>query len=343
MPIAAPDVYAEMLTRARDGSFAYPAVNVTSSQALHAVLRGFAEAESDGIVQVTIPGAEYLSGRTVEDAVVGATALARFAHEVADGYSVQVALHTDHCPPERLATFVHPLLDASLHRVRRGETPLFQSHMWDGSAVPLADNLAVAEGLLRRCTEARVVLELEVGVVAGEEDGVASGSADGRLYTTPDDAIAVWKALGLGEKGLYLVALTFGNVHGIRRPSDVELRPDILRRAQDAVAREAGMVDGANPLLLVFHGGSGSSPQDVSDAVDHGVVKMNMETDLQYAFTRAVAGHMFTHYEGVLKVDGGMGSKRAYDPRAWGAAGEAAMAARVVEACVALRSAGRRL
>ena len=214
MPIATPEVYAEMLDRAKQGGFAYPAINVTSSQTLNAALRGFAEAESDGIVQVSTGGAEYLSGSTVKDMVVGATALAEFARVVADKYPVNVALHTDHCPKDKLDGFVRPLIKISQERVARGGRPLFQSHMWDGSAVPLEENLAIAAELLEECRKANIVLEVEIGVVGGEEDGVV-GEINEKLYSTVGDALATVEALGLGERGRYILAATFGNVHGV--------------------------------------------------------------------------------------------------------------------------------
>jgi fructose-bisphosphate aldolase, class II len=339
MPIATPEKYAEMLDRAKSGAFAYPAINVTSSQTLNAALRGFAEAESDGIVQVSTGGAEYLSGPTVKDMVAGASALAAFAHDVARNYDVQIALHTDHCPKDKLDSFVRPLLAISTDRVAKGEPPLFQSHMWDGSAVPLEENLQIAEELLAAAAKANVVLEIEVGVVGGEEDGV-SHEINEKLYSTAEDGLATAAALGTGDKGRYLTALTFGNVHGVYKPGNVQLRPDILAEIQRAVGDQTGV---EKPFDLVFHGGSGSSLEEIRTAVDHGVVKMNVDTDTQYAFTRPVAAHMFTKYDGVLKVDGEVGDKKAYDPRAWGKAAEAGMAARIVEACEALRSAGQRL
>jgi fructose-bisphosphate aldolase, class II len=342
MPIASPESYAEMLDRAKAGSFAYPAINVSSSQTLNAALRGFAEAESDGIVQVSTGGAEYLSGPTVKDMVSGSVALAGYAHEVAKGYDVQIALHTDHCPQNKLDGFVRPLLAISAERVARGRSPLFQSHMWDGSAVPLAENLQIARELLDAAVAARIVLEIEVGVVGGEEDGVDNEIND-QLYTTAEDAIATADALGLGEHGRYLAALTFGNVHGVYKPGNVKLRPEILREAQDAVVAARGLVPGSKPFDLVFHGGSGSLPEEISAAVDYGVIKMNVDTDTQYAFTRPAAGHMLANYDGVLKVDGEVGNKKAYDPRAWGKAAEAGMAARVARACQDLRSAGQRI
>ncbi len=340
MPIATPEVYAEMIDAAKKGSFAYPAINVSSSQTLNAALQGFAEAGSDGIVQVSTGGAEYASGPTIKQMVTGASALAAYAHEVAKNYPITVALHTDHCAKEVLPTWVEPLIEWDLeNRVSKGLNPLFQSHMWDGSAVPLDENLAIAQELLEKADAANIVLEIEVGVVGGEEDGVVGGSGD-KLYSTTDDALATVAALGTGEKGRYMTALTFGNVHGVYKPGNVKLRPEILKQAQDAVVEKLGLDAGSKPFDLVFHGGSGSLAEEIAAAVDYGVVKMNVDTDTQYAFTRPVAGHMFSNYDGVLKVDGEVGSKKAYDPRAWGKAAEAGMAARVVRACEDLRSAG---
>ena len=271
--------------------------------------------------------------------VSGSVAFAAYAAEVAKSYPVNIALHTDHCPQDKLDGFVRPLLDISAERVARGEEPLFQSHMWDGSAVPLEENLQIAEELLAKSAAAHIILEIEVGVVGGEEDGVANEIND-QLYTTPEDAVATVRALGAGEQGRYLTALTFGNVHGVYKPGNVKLRPEILKLAQEAAAQELGLGADARPFDLVFHGGSGSTAEEIGEAVDYGVVKMNVDTDTQYAFTRPVAGHMFANYDGVLKVDGEVGNKKAYDPRAWGKAGEAGMAARVVEACENLRSSG---
>ncbi|GAB2684518.1 class II fructose-bisphosphate aldolase [Thalassiella azotivora] len=342
MPIASPEVYAQMLDRAKENAFAYPAINVTSSQTLNAAIRGFAEAESDGIVQVSTGGAEYLSGPTIKDMVLGAQALAEYAHHVAKAYDVNIALHTDHCPKDKLDGFVRPLLAISQERVKEGRDPLFQSHMWDGSAVPLEENLQIARELLEQCAAANVVLEIEVGVVGGEEDGVAN-EINEQLYTTPQDAIDTVKALGNGENGRYMTALTFGNVHGVYKPGNVKLRPEILQQAQAAVCSELGLSEGSKPFDLVFHGGSGSLPEEIAAAVDYGVVKMNVDTDTQYAFTRPVVEHVLRNYDGVLKIDGEVGNKKQYDPRAWGKAAEAGMAARVVEACQNLRSAGQRM
>lgn len=336
MPIATPDVYGQMLDTAKEKGFAYPAINVTSSQTLNAAIRGFAEAGSDGIVQVSTGGAAYWSGSSKKDMVVGSLAFAAFAREVAKQYDVNIALHTDHCPPDKLEGFVLPLLEESEKAVARGEDPIFQSHMWDGSAIDLDENLRIAADLIERTGKAHIVLEVEIGAVGGEEDGVV-GEINDTLYTTTDDAIKTVEALGLGEKGRYITALTFGNVHGVYKPGNVQLRPELLKQIQDEVGQKYGK---DRPFDLVFHGGSGSSEQEISDAVSYGVIKMNIDTDTQYAFTRPVAGHMLANYDGVLKVDGEVGNKKLYDPRVWGAKAEDGMAARVVQACENLGSAG---
>ncbi|NUS14151.1 MAG: class II fructose-bisphosphate aldolase [Streptomyces sp.] len=338
MPIATPEVYNDMLDRAKAGKFAYPAINVTSSQTLHAALRGLAEAESDGIIQISTGGAEFLGGQYNKDMVTGAVALAEFAHVVAEKYPVTVALHTDHCPKDKLDGYVRPLLAISQERVSAGRNPLFQSHMWDGSAESLDDNLAIAKELLAEAAKAKIILEMEITPTGGEEDGVSHEINDS-LYTTVDDAFRTVEAVGLGEQGRYLLAASFGNVHGVYKPGNVVLRPGILKELQDAVAQKYGK---ANAFDFVFHGGSGSTLEEINEALENGVVKMNIDTDLQYAFTRPVAGHMFQNYDGVLKVDGEVGNKKAYDPRVWGKAAEAGMAARVVVAAENLRSAGNR-
>jgi fructose-bisphosphate aldolase class II len=336
MPIATPEAYAEMLDKAKAGSFAYPAINVSSSQTLNAALQGFTEAGSDGIVQVSTGGGQYASGPTVKNMVTGSVALAAYAHEVAKNYPITVALHTDHCPKDNLDKFVRPLLAISTERVKNGELPLFQSHMWDGSAVPVEENLAIADELLALTSAAHIILEIEVGVVGGEEDGVSHEIND-KLYTTVEDGLRTIEVLGAGEKGRYITALTFGNVHGVYKPGAVKLRPEVLKDIQQQVGDKIGKKD---PFDLVFHGGSGSTLEEIRAALDYGVIKMNIDTDTQYAFTRPAAAHMFSNYDGVLKVDGEVGNKKAYDPRAWGKAAEAGMAARIVTACEDLRSAG---
>jgi fructose-bisphosphate aldolase class II len=341
VPVATPEKYREMLESARQGGYAYPAINVTGSETLNAALRGFAEAESDGIIQVSTGGAEFLSGSTVKDMPSGALALAEFAHVVAKKCPTNVALHTDHCQPEKVDSYIRPLLAASADRVGGGGRAFFQSHMLDASLLPLEENLALAAELLSQCERLGVILELEIGIVGGKEDAMDHEGIDrAKLYTSPADMVAVVEKLGPATGPRYLLAAVFGNVHGVYKPGAVQLRPQILRDGQAEVTKRFG--EGA-AHYLVFHGGSGSSLDEIRETLDYGVVKMNIDTDTQYAFTRPIAGHMFSNYEGVLKVDGGVGDKNAYDPRPYLKKAEEGMAARVVAACADLRSAGRTL
>jgi fructose-bisphosphate aldolase, class II len=336
MPVADHAAYCEMLDRARRGRFAYPAINVTSLTTANAVLRGLAEARSDGIIQVSTGGAAFASGSAVKDMVLGAVSIAEHVHRVADRYPVYVALHTDHCPADKLDKFVVPLVEETERRRAAGRPNLFNSHMFDGSALPLSENLDIAVKLLERFRRNDLVLEIEAGVVGGEEDGLQA-SASAKLYTTPDDTLEVARRMNAVLGARYLLAATFGNVHGVYKPGHVKLQPSILRDCQDAVVARFGE---AARFYLVFHGGSGSDIRDIHEALDHGVVKMNIDTDMQYAFTRAVADHFFRSYDGVLKVDGEVGDKKAYDPRSYLARAEVAVAERVKQAALELRATG---
>jgi fructose-bisphosphate aldolase, class II len=341
MPIATPEQYNAMLDAAKAGHYAYPAINITSSETLNAAMRGFADAGSDGIIQVSHGGGSFASGTYVESMALGAQAIAEMAHLLADEYPVLIALHTDHCQADKVDTFIRPLLEVTRERREAGLIPLYQSHMFDGSAIDLDANLTISEQLLEEMRQLDVILELEVGVVGGEEDGVsAEGTPREKLYTTDADLIQTAQRLGLGQNGRYMLAATFGNVHGVYKPGNVKLRPDVLRDGQAAIAREFG--DDAS-FDYVFHGGSGSELADIHAAIDYGVVKMNIDTDNQYTFTRPIAAHMFTNYDGVLKVDGEVGNKKAYDPRSYLKAAEVAMAEGVTTACATLRSAGHSL
>jgi len=337
MPVATPDQYAEMLNKAKTNGFAYPAINVSSSSTINSVLQGLSEAGSDGIIQVTTGGADYFAGHTVKNRASGALAAAAFVTEVAKNYPVTIALHTDHCPKDALDGFVLPLIAASEAEVKAGRNPIFQSHMWDGSAVPLEENLRIAKDLLPRMKAINAILEVEIGVVGGEEDGV-SADENANLYTTLEDVIDTVEALGLGDQGRYIAALTFGNVHGVYKPGGVKLRPELLGEIQAGIQAKYGT--GPKPLDLVFHGGSGSTDAEIATAVANGVIKMNLDTDTQYAYSRSIADTVLKNYDGFLKVDGEVGNKKIYDPRAWGKLAETAMAKRVVEATQQLGSAG---
>ena len=340
MAIATPESYADMLDRAKAGKYAIPAINVTSSQTLSAALQGFTEAESDGIVQVSNGGAAYWSGSSRADRVKGSLAMSAYAYSIADLYPITFALHTDHCPRKLVDTWLKPLLEIEIEQAKRGEPTAFQSHMWDGSAETLDDNIKLAVELLAMSKKANTILEIEIGAVGGEEDGI-KGEENASLYTTADDAWAAVEALGLGENGRYTTALTFGNVHGAYKPGHVKLRPELLGTIQKEVAEHFGLDH--RPFDLVMHGGSGSTAEEIATAVANGVIKMNVDTDTQYAFTRPVVDHMMRNYDGVLKIDGEVGVKKQYDPRTWGKSAEAGMAARVVEACQRLGSDGTQM
>ncbi|HEU4917445.1 MAG TPA: class II fructose-bisphosphate aldolase [Acidimicrobiia bacterium] len=339
MPIVTPEKYKAMLDAARDGSFALPAINVTSSTTILAALEGLSQARSDGILQISYGGGEFASGQSNKSMPVGARALAEFAGVVAEQYPVNVALHTDHCPPGRVDGFIRPLLEESRRRKSEGKGPLFQSHMLDASELPMEENLELARELLDLCAELDVILELEIGIVGGVEDATDNEDVDrSKLYTSPGDMVRVSEVLGTFDKGRYLLAAVFGNVHGVYKPGAVKLDPTILRDGQAAVTDRFG-ADARH--YLVFHGGSGSSLDEIHETLGYGVIKMNIDTDCQYAYTRPIADHMMKSYDGVLKVDGEVGDKKTYDPRSYMKKAEVGMAARVVEAAEQLQSAGK--
>jgi fructose-bisphosphate aldolase class II len=339
MPIATPEKYREMFDAARVGGFALPAINVTSSTTILAAIEGLNQAGSDGILQVSYGGGEFASGQTNKNMAIGAIALAEFAGAVADQYPVNVALHTDHCPPDRVDGFIRPILEESRRRKELGLGPVFQSHMLDASELPMEENLALARELLDLCAELDVILELEIGIVGGVEDATDNEDIDrAKLYTSPEDMVRVSEVLGTFDKGQYLLAAVFGNVHGVYKPGAVKLDPTILREGQKAVADRFG---GSARHYLVFHGGSGSSIDEIHETLGYGVIKMNIDTDCQYAYTRPIADHMLKNYDGVLKVDAEVGDKKTYDPRSYMKKAEVGMAARVVEAAEQLLSAGK--
>jgi fructose-bisphosphate aldolase class II len=339
MPVANYEIYCKMLDRARERRFAYPAMNVTSLTTANAVLRGLAESKSDGIIQVSTGGGAFASGSMVKDMALGALSIAEHVHRVADRYPIYVALHTDHCQADKLDTFVIPLVEETERRRAAGRPNLFNSHMFDGSNLPLTENLDIAVKLLERFQKNQLILEIEAGVVGGEEDGV-TGEMSEKLYTTPEDTLEVAHRLNAIKGTRYLLAATFGNVHGVYKPGQVKLKPAVLKDCQQAVVKAHGE---PARFYFVFHGGSGSTLAEIHEAVDYGVVKMNIDTDMQYAFTRAIAAHMFKNYDGVLKVDGEVGNKKAYDPRSYLAQAEVAMAERVKQAVSDLRGVGTTL
>lgn len=337
MPVATPAQYRAMLDAAQQGGYAYPAINVTSLPTINGALKAFAEAKSDGIIQVSTGGGQFAAGTAVADAAFGAIVLAEAVHRLAEKYDVLIALHTDHCHPEKVDGFLKPLLQASRERIAAGKGPLFQSHMFDGSVVDLQENLSISKELLKECAELDIILEVEAGCVGGEEDGHdTSGLPAEKLYTTPEDMVEVYEALN--PIGRFLFAATFGNVHGAYKPGAVKLKPSILRDGQKAVTDKYGA---EAEMDLVFHGGSGTSSEDLQETLDYGVVKMNIDTDTQYAFTRPIVNHICTNIEGVLKIDGEVGNKKTYDPRSYLKKAEQGLCERMKQACDELKSTGR--
>jgi fructose-bisphosphate aldolase class II len=341
MPVVDYKKYCEMLDNAKKNKFAYPAINVVSESSANSVLQALAETKSDGIIQVSTGGGEFASGLAVKNAALGAISIAQHVHFIAEQYDINVALHTDHCQANKVDSFLKPLIEESRKRVARGEKPLFNSHMFDGSAIPLKENMDIAVDLLKECSELGIILEVEAGVVGGEEDGVNNeGAPASKLYTTPEDMLYVYERLSEVKGARYMFAATFGNVHGVYKPGNVKLKPVILKQGQDAVVAKYGE---AASFDLVFHGGSGSSLEEIRETLEYGVIKMNVDTDTQYAFTRPIVEHMMKNYDGVLKIDGEVGNKKHYDPRSYLKKAEEAMKNRVIVAVKDLRAEGTTL
>lgn len=339
MPIATPQQYARMLDAAQQGNYAYPAINVSSIVTVNAALKAFSDAKSDGIIQFSTGAGEFASGLNVKDAVLGTIVLAEAAHRLAEKHNVLIALHTDHCQAKKVDSYLRPLIAATAARRSAGLGNLFNSHMFDGSELPLDKNMALSRELLTLCAAQEIILEVEAGVVGGEEDGIDhSNVANEKLYTTPEDMVAVYEALhGIGR---FMFAATFGNVHGHYKPGAVKLRPEILRDGQKAVTAKHGP---KAEFDLVFHGGSGTPAEQLQETLEYGVIKMNIDTDTQYAFTRPIVDFMLKHYDEVLMVDGEIGSKKSYDPRTYLKLGETGVAKRLQRACDELKSSGKTL
>ena len=339
MPVADYKTYCKMLEEAYKNKYAFPAINVTSIESANAALAGFAEAKSDGIIQVSTGGGEHASGQNVKDMALGAISLANHIHYMAKQYDVYIALHTDHCKVDKVDKFLKPLIAETEKRRANGEMNLFQSHMFDGSELTLNENKRISKELLQLCAKNEIILEVEAGIVGGEEDGINNeGIPRSKLYTTPEDMLQVYEALSDIPNGKYMFAATFGNVHGVYKPGNVKLKPEILKEGQEALKKKYG---NDAKFYFVFHGGSGSGKEEIAETLEYGVVKMNIDTDTQYAFTRPIVDYMFKNYDGVLKVDGEVGNKKIYDPRSYLKVAEKNMTKRVVEACQDLKSIGK--
>ncbi|HMA61548.1 MAG TPA: class II fructose-bisphosphate aldolase [bacterium] len=338
MPVVDYEKYSEMLDRAMNNNFAYPAVNISTIDNANAAIEGFAKAESDGIIEMSAGAGKHATG-ALKDPVLGAITLADHVRKVADQYDVNIAIHTDHCPPKLVDSWLIPLIEETARRRKQGRPNLFNSHMFDGAELPLKENMDKAVEILKMCADNEILLEVEAGVVGGEEDGIDNtGVANEKLYTTPGDMVYVYERLNEVEGAKYMFAATFGNVHGVYKPGSVKLKPSILKKGQEAVVEKHG--EDAK-FWLVFHGGSGSGLDEIRETLNYGVIKMNIDTDTQYAFTRPVVDHFFKNYDLALKIDGEVGSKKGYDPRKYLAKGRAGMVDRVVKACQDLKCAGQ--
>ncbi|RYG44618.1 class II fructose-bisphosphate aldolase [bacterium] len=337
MPVPTAAQFIEILDAAQKGKYALASINVTSTNTVNAALAAFAETKTDGIIQISTGGGEFASG-PAKNGALGAIALAEYVHRVAKDLPCYVALTTDHCVPKKVDSFLIPLIEEAERRHEAGLPVLFNGHMYDGSELPMKANIEKSVELLTRMAPLGIVLEVEAGVVGGEEDGIDNtGVGHDKLYTTPEDMVQVYEALnGLGH---FTLAATFGNVHGVYKPGNVKLDPTILREGQAAVASKYADAR----MDLVFHGGSGSLLEEIHETLDYGVVKMNVDTDCQYAFSRPIADHMLKNYDGVLRIDGEMGDKKVYDPRSYLKKAEASMKDRTVRAAEELRSLGKSL
>jgi len=339
MPVVNFQRYCEMLDKAAAEKYAYPAINVLEVNTLNAAIEGLAAAKSDGIIQMTVNAGTLTSGN-IADPVLGAITLAEHAHRLAEKYDVNIAIHSDHCPTNKVDSFLTPLIEETARRRASGLPNLFNSHMYDGSDVPLSKNLQHAAPLFAQCKQHDLILEVEAGIVGDEHDSGADETKLAKLYTTPEDMVLVYEELSKVNGGRFMLAATFGNLHGVYKPGAVVLKPEILKRGQEAVVAKYGE---KARFWLVFHGGSGSSLAEIHESIEYGVVKMNIHTDTQYAFTRGVVDHVMRNYDGVLKVDNEVGKKKAYLASTWLDRARASMADRVVQACHELKSAGKTL
>lgn len=336
MPVATPEQFGKLLDHAQKNNYALASINVTSTNSCNAALAAFAEAKSDGIIQISTGGGEHLSG-PAKDMALGAISLAEHVHRIAARMDVMIAITTDHCVPDKVEKFLKPLIAEAKRRKEAGLGNLFNGHMFDGSELPMKKNMELSQELLREMAPVGLILEVEAGVVGGEEDGIDNSDVDhSKLYTTPEDMVYVYECLK--DIGRFTLAATFGNVHGVYKPGNVKLTPTILRDGNAAVVAKYG--DSAK-LDLVFHGGSGSLLTEIHETLEYGVIKMNVDTDCQYHFTRPIVDHVMKNYDGVLRIDGEMGDKKVYDPRSYMKKAEAGMKARVIEACNDLKSTGK--
>ena len=339
--------YQAMVNAAKSGGYALPAINVVGTNSVNAVLEAAQKAKSDVIIQLSNGGAQFFAGKGFADSfeakVLGAVSCAQHVHLMAKHYGVCVALHTDHAN-KKLIPWVEALVSHSEKHFEKSGAPLFSSHMLDLSEETLEENLALSEAMLKRLAPIDMSLEIELGVTGGEEDGVGheveEGADNSHLYTQPDDVLKAFNLLN--PIGHFSVAASFGNVHGVYKPGNVKLRPEILKNSQALVQAEHNTKH--NPLDLVFHGGSGSDPAKIEEAVGYGVFKMNIDTDTQFAYAQAAGEYVFENekaFKHQLDPDSGKPYKKVYDPRKWLREGEEGMVKRLLKAFDDLGATGK--
>lgn len=338
--------YKALIAACKKGGYALPAVNVIGTSTINAVMEAARKNKSDVVIQLSNGGAEFYAGKGCPDAfqakVLGAVSAARHVHLLAEQYGVCVILHTDHAN-KPLIPWVEALVDHGEKFFKETGKPLFSSHMLDLSEEPIDENLHESARILKRVVKMGMSIEIELGVTGGEEDGVGSDHVDNaKLYTQPEDCLKAWEILS--PIGHFSLAASFGNVHGVYKPGNVQLRPEILKNAQALVQQKCKT--GANPLDLVFHGGSGSDKKQIAESLTYGVFKMNIDTDTQFAFAEEVGKFVNANpkaFKYQIDPEDGTPYKKLYDPRKWLREGEKGIVKRLDEAFVDLKSAGKSL
>jgi len=329
----------EIFKYAKSKGFALPAVNVTGSNTINAVLETAAELNAPVIIQFSNGGAQFNAGKGLSNenqqaAIAGGVAGAKHIHELAKVYGATVILHTDHCA-KKLLPWIDGLLDASEKNFEQFGFPLFSSHMIDLSEEPIEENIEISKKYLERMKKMGMTLEIELGITGGEEDGVDNSDVDdSKLYTQPEEVAYAYEELSK-VSDQFTIAAAFGNVHGVYKPGNVKLTPKILKNSQEFLSKKHNLEE--NHIDFVFHGGSGSTLEEIREAIGYGVIKMNIDTDLQYAFTEGIRNYMGDKKE-YLKAQIGnpdgaeVPNKKHYDPRVWLREGELTFKARLKQA-----------
>ncbi|MEK9755870.1 MAG: class II fructose-bisphosphate aldolase [Bacteroidota bacterium] len=324
---------------AKEKKFALPAINVSGTNTINAVLETASEIKSPVIIQFSNGGSQFIAGKGMSNennksSISGSLAGAYHIHNVIDNYGAKVIIHTDHCS-RNLLPWIDGLLDHGKEHYKKNGYPLFSSHMIDLSEEPIEDNIATCKEYLKIMTELDMTLEIELGVTGGEEDGVDNTDIDSsKLYTQPDEVAYAYSELSSVSNN-FMIAAAFGNVHGVYKPGNVKLTPKILKNSQDYVSNKFNLP--YNSLDFVFHGGSGSSVEEIREAIDYGVIKMNIDTDLQFALTEGIRDYMINNSEYLMKQIGNpegndVPNKKYYDPRVWLRKGEETFKTRLIKA-----------